>query len=309
MPHRFDLHTLQLFIAVVEEGSIAAAAQREHIAASALSKRLSELERMLGVDLFIRRARGVEATKAAQALARGARNLLHHADDLASELGGYSQGTRGHVRIAANLSSITQFLPKELQAFMAQYPGVKIDLTEMVSADVIRSVAENAADIGIYSQADEQYELTTFLYHKDRMVLIAPRDHPLASQKSVAFLDTLEYDHVGMHRGSAANNLLAREALAANRGLKLKFQVTSYDALISMVGAGLGIGIMPIKATELYVCEGISIVPLTDDWASRQLKLCVRPAETLSAAARSLLAHLTGRAQGIVKRDASANKW
>ncbi|NYT26361.1 LysR family transcriptional regulator [Alcaligenaceae bacterium] len=293
MSVRFDLYTLQLFIAVLEEGSIAAAAQREHIAASALSKRLSELERMLGMDLFIRRARGVEATKAAEALARGARNLLHHADDLAGELNGYSQGTRGHVRIAANLSSITQFLPKELRAFLTQYPDVTIDLTEMVSTDVTRAVAENAADIGIYSQADEQYELATLPYHKDRMVLITPRDHPLASKKSVSFIDTLDYDHVGMHRGSAANKLLAREAIAVNRGLKLKFQVTSYDALIAMVDAGLGIGIMPIKATERYVCQGIGIVPLSDGWASRQLKLCVRPGETLSAAAQGLLDHLT----------------
>lgn len=292
MPYRFDLYTLQLFIAVIEEGSIAAAAQREHIAASALSKRLSELERMLGTDLFIRRARGVEATKAAHALVRGARNLLHHADDLSSELSGYSQGTLGHVRLAANLSSIAQFLPRELRAFLTQYPGVTVDLSEMVSTEVTRSVAENAADIGIYSQSDDQYGLTTFPYHKDRMVLVAPCDHPLASKKSVAFVDTLAYDHVGMHRGSAANIMLAREAIAADSPLKLKFQVTSYDALISMVDAGLGVGIMPVKATELYVCSGIRTVPLTDAWASRQLKLCVRPGEALSAAAQSLLNHL-----------------
>jgi DNA-binding transcriptional LysR family regulator len=292
MSHRFDLYTLQLFIAVVEEGSIAAAAQREHIAPSALSKRLSDLERMLGMELFIRRARGVETTKAAHALARGARNLLHHANDLSSELSGYSQGMFGHVRLAANLSSIAQFLPLELRAFLTLHPGVTVDLTEMVSTEVTRAVAENNADIGIYSQADEQYGLTTFPYHEDRMVLVIPHDHPLASRQSVDFVDTLAYDHVGMHRGSAANRLLAREAIAADRPLKLRFQVTSYDALISMVSAGLGIGIMPIKATALYVCHGIRIVPLNDRWASRRLKLCIRPSETLSAAAQNLLNHL-----------------
>ncbi|PLC49082.1 LysR family transcriptional regulator [Pollutimonas subterranea] len=292
MPYRFDLYTLQLFIAVVEEGSIAAAAKREHIAASALSKRLSELERMLGMDLFIRRPRGVEATKAAHTLVRGARNLLHHADDLSSELNGHAQGTFGRVRLAANLSSIAQFLPQALRLFLNQHPGVTVDLNEMVSTEVMRAVAENTADIGIYSQADDQYGLTTFPYHEDRMVLVTPCDHPLASRKSVHFIDTLAYDHVGMHRGSAANILLAREAIAADRTLKLAFQVTSYDALISMVDAGLGIGIMPVKATTLYACSGIRIVPLNDAWASRRLKLCVRPGETLSAAAQSLLDHL-----------------
>lgn len=292
MPPRFDMYTLQLFVAIIEEGSIAAAAEREHIAASALSKRLSELERTLGLPLVIRRARGVEPTDAGRTLVRGARNLLHHAGDLSDELNAYSQGTRGHVRVAANLSSITQFLPAELKQFLRQYPDVEVDLDEMVSADVTRAVAENSADIGIYTQADQQYGLKTYAYHKDCMALIAPQDHPLSQKKSAAFLDTLKFEHVGMHRGSAANNLLVREASAADQTLKLKFQVTSYDALVSMVRAGLGIGIMPVNTIALYACADVRVIPLTDGWASRQLKLCVRPDETLSAAAQALLNHL-----------------
>ena len=70
MTTRLDLYSLQVFLAVLEEGSIAAAAVREHIAPSALSKRLSELERTLDVTLFQRHARGVEPTSAAKALAR-----------------------------------------------------------------------------------------------------------------------------------------------------------------------------------------------------------------------------------------------
>ena len=296
MSYRLDLYSLHLFVVVVEEGSIAAAAEREPIAASALSKRLSELERLLGVELLIRHARGVEPTKAGQTLARGARNLLRHADDLGLQLSGYAEGTRGHVRIAANLSSITQFLAADLRAFQQDYPGVSVDLTELISQDVVRAVEDNTADIGIFSQVEEQHDLATLPYHRDRLALIVPHDHPLAAHDSVAFAETLEYDHVGMHRGSAANRLLTREAIAANRTLKLKFQVTSYDALVSMVNAGFGIGIMPVKSTELYVRERLSIVSLTDSWAQRQLKLCFRPAMDDMAAAQALLSHLVSRA-------------
>lgn len=292
MSYRFDLYTLQLFIAVIEEGSIAAAAQREHIAASALSKRLSELERMTGVQLFIRRARGVEATPSAHTLARGARHLLHQASDLTQQLNGYAVGTSGHVRIAANLSSISQFLPEDLYQFIDKNPGVSVDLNEMVSTDVIRAVAENNADLGIYSQADDQYGLAIHPYHKDRMVLIVPYDHALASRVSVDFIETLMYEHVGMHPGSAANILLAREAIAAERPLKLKFQVTSYDALVSMVSSKLGIGIMPLQATRLYSPSKIKTILLNDQWSWRQLKICIRPGKNLSAATQSLLLHL-----------------
>src|SRR3546814_6058054 len=150
------MYTLQVFITVIEKGSIAAAADHEHIAPSALSKRLSALERTFGSPLLIRHARGVEPTDAGYILARGARRLLHQAEDLADELLDYSHGLRGNVRISANLSSISQFLPIEIRQFLRLYPQVQIDLDEKISADVTKAVAENKADIGIFTQADDE---------------------------------------------------------------------------------------------------------------------------------------------------------
>jgi len=292
MTPRLDIYTLQVFLTVIEKGSIAAAAELEHIAPSALSKRLSSLEQTLNSPLLIRHARGVEPTDAGRALARGARRLLHQAEDLADELQDYSQGIRGHVRIAANLSSISQFLPAELQKFLRLYPKVQIDLEEMISANVTRAVSENKVDVGIFTEAEELYGLVIYPYHRDRMVLITSEDHPLATHDSVGFLETLCYEHIGMHRGSAANFLFEREARAAGRTLKFRFQVTSYDAMVPMVAAGLGVGILPAKSLELYSCAGLKAVPLSDNWAKRQLKLCARPGEYLSTAARLLLEHL-----------------
>lgn len=289
---RLDLYSLQVFVAVIEEGSIAAAAAREHIAPSALSKRLSELERILDVALITRHARGVEATGAGHALARHARALLHQARGLTDEIRDFSSGVRGHVRIAANLSSITQFLPEDLRRFLNRHPGVQIDLEENVSSAVTRAVQENVSDIGIYTQTDDDSGLQSFPYRRDVMTLVANRSHPLAARDRVAFADTLEYDHVGMHRGSAANYLFTREAAAINRTVRLRFQVTSYDALVSMVRHELGIGIVPVEALSLFDCDDLRIIPLTDPWARRQLKLCVRSNEPLSGAARLLVEHL-----------------
>lgn len=296
MTTRLDLYSLQVFLAVLDEGSIAAAAVREHIAPSALSKRLSELERTLDVVLFQRHARGVKPTSAARALARRARALLYQTQDLAAEIQEYSMGLRGRVRVAANLSSIAQFLPTELRSFIDQHPNVQIDLEESVSSAVTRAVVDNAADIGVYTQSDEEQGLEIYPYHRDVMAVVVPRAHPLARRKTVAFSQTLDYEHVGMHRGSAANYLFTREAAAINRMLRLRFQVTSYDALLAMVRANLGLGIVPLQALHLHVTDGLSIIPLTDTWAQRQLKLCVRNNETLSGAARLLLDHLVQRA-------------
>jgi DNA-binding transcriptional LysR family regulator len=116
---RLNLYSLQLFVAVVEEGTIAAAAEREHIATSALSKRISELERLIGTPLLIRQSRGVMPSEAGRTLARGARTLLHGAEDLAAEVRDFASGVTGHVRVAANLSSITQFLAHDIARFLA----------------------------------------------------------------------------------------------------------------------------------------------------------------------------------------------
>jgi DNA-binding transcriptional LysR family regulator len=289
---RLNLYSLQLFVAVVEEGTIAAAAEREHIATSALSKRISELERLVGTPLLIRRARGVEATEAGRQLARGARTVLHNAESLADEIRDQASGVAGHVRLAANLSSITQFLPGDLARFTRQHPRVQIDLEERVSSVVTRLVLDNAADIGIFTSALDLQGLTVFPYRRDRMVLVLPAAHPLVGHRALAFADTLDHDHVGMHRGSAGNEMLMRAAAAANRPLRMRFQVTSYDAMIAMVKAGFGVGVMPGEAMALYAGDGLATIALTDDWAARELKLCVRTADSLPSASRLLLEHL-----------------
>lgn len=297
---RIDLYSLRLLIAVVDEGSIAAAAEKEFIAASALSKRVSELERSMGTPLLVRQARGVVPTAAGQQLARRGRKLLHDADDLAAEVRDFSGGLAGHVRVAANLSTITQFLPGDLADFQRAYPRVQVDVEERVSSLVTRAVQDNAADIGIYASSDDEDGLEVFEYRQDRMVLVVPAGHLLARGGSVAFTDTLAFEHIGMRQGSASDRQMLQAASAAQQRLVLRYHVTSFDAMVSMIRAGLGIGVMPAGAFDLFHDAGLQRVELQDAWATRRAKLCVRTGQELSMASRKLLEFLqrTGRTQG-----------
>lgn len=296
---RFDLHTLQLFVAVLEAGSLGAASKREHIALSALSKRISDLERTVGTPLLLRHPRGVEPTLAGQALARGARTLLHTAEDLAQQMGDFSVGIRGHVRIVATASTIIEFLPRELEAFGALYPGVSVDLEENISDAIVEAISNNGADIGLYTQVDDERNLTTFAYHRNSLRLIVPIRHPLARRQEVAFAETLAYDYVGLHKGSSLNLLLTRAAAPSGATLKLRYQVTSFDAIVSMVRANLGIGVVPSGAADnLYaLLPDVAVLRLTDPWSDRQSKICVRSVDTLSTAGRLLLDHLRASAE------------
>ena len=294
---KLDPTSLKLFVSVVEENTIAAAADREHIAAAAVSKRISELEGALRTQLLMRTNKGVEPTAAGVALLSLARRALRELDEVFYQMQDYSSGMRGQVRLFANISAITQFLPREIKAFVAKHPDVQIHLEERISTLVAKAVAENAADIGIVTMMPLEQNLETFAYHSDHLTLITPAEHPLARRRAISFSDTLEFHYVGLHTGSAINLQLTKAAAECNQRLKLRIQVTGYDALCFMVEAGLGIAVLPEAiAKRQNKTMRIRLVALAEPWAQRDLRICVRSYDALPVAARLLVDHLKSAA-------------
>jgi DNA-binding transcriptional LysR family regulator len=289
---RFDFRDLELFIAVAEAGSIAKAAERAHTVASAVSKRLSELETQFGTPLLVRGAKGVALTAAGHVLLIKARALLYQADQLEHELQQHASGVRGQVRVFANISAIVEFLPDALASFMKLHPEVQIQLEEQVSSTIAQAVADNRADLGILSEQPALEDLITAPFRADELVLVTRPDHPLAQQASVSFVETLDQPSVSLHADSSLHHLLLRAAADAGKQMNLRIQVTSFDAACAMVAAGLGISIVPRAATTPYLQSlRLASIPLSNDWAQRQLLLCTRKGE-LHAAAKLLLEHL-----------------
>jgi DNA-binding transcriptional LysR family regulator len=312
---RIDLTSLQLFVAVCELGSIGRAAEREFIAASAVSKRLSDLEATLDTPLLYRHTRGVKLTPAGETLLHHARSVLFSLEKMQAELSEYADGVRGHVRIHANISAIVQFLPEDLGAFSQEHPQVKIDLEEHLSTEVVRAVLEGAADIGIChaggiaSQAGvgAGHELQTLPYRQDELALIVPRGHALARRGAVAFEETLDFDHVGLHSNSSIYLAMREAAAAAGRAIRLRIHVTGLDAMCRMIDNGLGVGVMPRRAFHLMHGVGqLEAVRLTDAWALRDIRLVAREFSTLPVTARLLVDPLRARAAAALPAQALA---
>ncbi|QHF37909.1 HTH-type transcriptional regulator GltC [Pseudomonas fluorescens] len=294
---RLDLITLQLFVAVHEEGTLTRAAAREAIAVSAASKRLMELEEALGISLFVRQAKGMSLTPAGETLLHHARQMLFNVEKMGLELGEHSHGVRGYVRMLANLSAIIQFLPEDLRDFSERHPQVKTDLEERPSAGVIQGVLDGVADLGICSIDSDIKGLHSVLYRQDKLVVLMPSHHPLASRSSVAFADTLDSDYVGLHAASSINMRTHTAARQAGKVLRVRIHVPGFDAMCRMIQANMGIGILPHKAYELFGrALGLHAVPLTDEWSDRALILVVRDEALLSPVSRMLFEHLRGPA-------------
>jgi len=290
---RFDLRDLELFAAVADAGSIARAAERSHTVASAVSKRISDLEESFGTMLLVRGAKGVELTAAGHALVARARVLLHHATQLDNEMRRHASGVHGYVRVFANISAIVEFLPRALATFTAAHSDVHVHLEEHISSTIAAAVADNSADFGIVSELPVIDGLTTLPFRTDELVLILKPDHPLARRKVVDFDDIAQQEFVGMHAGSSLHRLLTQAASEAGATLNWRIHVRSFDAACAMVAAGLGVSVVPRAATSAYIRSlALAVVPIGNEWARRQLFLCSRSNAPLHSAARLLFDHL-----------------
>ncbi|MBD3895056.1 LysR family transcriptional regulator [Halomonas sp. ML-15] len=292
---RFDLVTMKLFVSIADEGRLTAAAEREHLALAAVSKRVRDLESLVGTTLLYRRSRGVELTPAGHAFLHHARRILENIERLQAELSEYGEGIKGHVRIHSNTSAIIAFLPQDLSAFSRRYPEVKIDLQERVSAEVIAAVRDGLTDIGIFAGHVAAPELQVMPYRSDRLVLMTPRDHPLAARETLDFQEATAYDFIGLQQDTSLQSLLHEQASRGGRSLRMRIQVRSFDAICRMIHHGMGVGVLPQRTIyrdlrDLELCS----IPLADPWARRELVIGMRRYDTLPVIARHLVDHLVG---------------
>ncbi|HWL29695.1 MAG TPA: LysR substrate-binding domain-containing protein [Burkholderiaceae bacterium] len=292
---RYDLQTLKLFVAVSQEKSIAKAAEKEHTVASAISKRISELEKAIGAEVFYRHRRGVTLTQAGAELLQHATGLLDGLAALDSAMSVYASGVKGQVRLVANTSAIVQFLPDDLSSFLKLHPTIKIDLEEHTSEEVHRLVSSGKADLGILVVQRPLDGLEACLYRADELMLIMPPGHPLTRKRSIRFAETLKYDYVTLPRGSSLCNTLMTAAGGLGMPLRLRIQATSFDGLRRMVARNLGIGVLPQGSVEPFLqTEGLVSRPLDEPWAHRNLMLISKPVDSLPLLARVLRSHLAG---------------
>ncbi len=293
---RFDLLSLKLFVAVCEHRSISRAAEAENIAASALSKRISHLEDMLKTPLFVRSNKGLELTPAAHPLLHHSRVVLRDLTQMERELLDHAEGVRGQIRLHASLSTIVQYLANDIRDFMLLHPALRIDLQEGLSQEVMRAVAENAADIGVFGGNTPLPGLRIFPYHSDKLVVIMPSDHALSKAGKLKFKEVAEYDLVGPQHGSYLDSLVLRAAADLDHPLRLRIRVNGFEPSRSMVEAGLGIALVPEHHAARYVTSSpLTAVPLDEEWAVRYWKIGVRDAESLPVPVQLLIKHLSSR--------------
>ncbi|MFB4390415.1 MULTISPECIES: LysR family transcriptional regulator [unclassified Pseudomonas] len=288
-----DFVTLRVYAAAIEEKSLAAAAAREHLALSAVSRRIADLECRSGVTLLNRDYRGVTPTSAGEVLFARLGTAFALFESIAAELDALRDGTLGSVRMQAHMSAATMLLPERLSAFCERFPQVQVELEESSSAEIIHNLQMGKIDLGFVSGTTPPSDLSCMTWYEDELVAVMHPSHPMAVDDGVCFSRIMNFPFIGLQKDSALQVLF--DAHAKSSGLEPIFRAynTSFESVRRMVEAGLGVSILPRLAVAPYENnQKIVFRPLLESWAKRPLLLCYRDYDSLSEAAKMVIKHV-----------------
>lgn len=286
-----DLVTLRLFLTALEEGSLARAAAKENIVPSAVSKRMSELEVILGVTLLERGAKGVEATVAGAALAAHARVLLQGVIRMRQEMAGFATGLRGQIRLAVSVAALSGELPAYIQSFRRAHPQIDLSILEATTQQAFRAVLEGDADIAVGSDFGHD-GLHVYPWDHCALAAVVPGRHFLAEASTLNYAQLLPFEQIELNRENGISGVLERAARESGVTRRISARVSAHETICLLVASGLGIAVVPMYLQARHSHLDIRFIPLSGPWSSTPVLIAVKDAAGLAPAARVLLKHL-----------------
>src|SRR5690606_10777867 len=236
----------------------------------------------VGERLMVRSKQGATLTPTGLTVLKHARIVLNQLEALRGDLHEHVQGFRGHIRMAANATSINATLPMILRQYLAAYPNIDISLNEKLSDDAAKAVADGTIDLAIVAENTRAEGLHLIPYRREQLVLVTSANHALAQGRPVHFEETLDYGYVSLHEHSAICTFLKKHAQSLDKNLNVRIHTASFDAVCRMVEADIGISVLPVSVASRYAdIMNIRTALLRDDWSTRQSWICVRNIDAL----------------------------
>jgi DNA-binding transcriptional LysR family regulator len=288
-----DIDSLALFVKAAELRSLTRAAESSHIGLAAASRRIALLEHRMKSPLLERSPKGVELTAAGTTLLVHAKSMLLLLNQMQADMDDHAAGRRGQLRVLANTSAMTQYVPDDLARFSKAHPDVRLIVEERWSAQIVAALLAGEADVGVIMEGTPADGLEVFAYRTDRLAVVLPAGHALAAAQTAAFVDVLDYDLIALESNSSMMRLLAEQAVAAEKGLRLRVQVRGFEVVCRVVQSGLGVGLLPFHAANAMAHSmGLVVRPLRDAWAARQMLTAIKKDRPRTVALNQLLAVL-----------------
>ncbi|WP_197540943.1 LysR family transcriptional regulator [Pseudomonas sp. StFLB209] len=272
-----ELHQLRCFVMVAEELHFGRAAQRLFMTQPPLSRQIQLLERSLGVQLLDRSNRQVRLTVAGRQFLRDAQHLLAYTEQASDSARRLASGEAGQLVIGFTAVSGYNMVPELLRAAGQSLPDIGFELHEMVSSDQTEALAANMIDIGFVRHAEPRPGWSYQLASREPLVVVMPDGHPLAERQTLAVTDLAHQPFVMYSPKEGRYFYDCIVGLFASAGVlpRYLYYLKQTHSILGLVRAGLGIGIVPASARELYIGH-LQFRPLADAQLSADMYMVYR---------------------------------
>ena len=249
-----ELRHLRYFVAVAEELHFGRAAERLHIAQPPLSQQIRQLEGEIGTALMERNSRNVRLTAAGAVFLPRARRMLEEVGQAAEAARRAARGEAGTLSVGFVRSATYEFLPRVIRAFSERYPDIELNLVEMTSAEQVESVQQRRIHVGLVRPPIDTRDLSRVVVATERLLIALPRQHRFAQRRSLRLIDLASERFIlfpRYPRPSWADYIIT---LCREAGFEPHTGPMTVEVLtgISLVGAGLGVAVVPASVQNLY---------------------------------------------------------
>lgn len=286
MKSNVSTRQLEAFINLAEQRSFTRAAGLSHLSQPAFSALIRSLETAVGARLFDRTTRSVELTAEGKVFVDPARRLLIDAERAFGDMREHVARRRGRVSVAVLPSLAAGWMPDVLARFHAKYPGIELDVADVLSDACIQRVRTGSADFALASARADSAELRAEPFCTDDFHVVCRRDHPLASKRRLRLQDLAPYPIVQLARSSSVRQHL--EAAVYPIQLQTVMELDQLSSVAGMVRAGLGLSVVPTLTLFHFDSPQLATKPLDAPELRRQIFIVQRRDHSLSAAAQAL---------------------
>lgn len=290
----YRLEWLTSFLAVVDFGGFAAAAEHTYRSQPRISSHVADLERRLGAVLFDRRERPVRLTEAGVAFLEHARRVLADLDAGEASVQAVIGILRGRVALGCYPSAGAAFVPDLLEAFSQTYPEVNVTLREGTAAELLEDLQTGNADLAI-RPALPAPRSASILHHalwEEPIVAIVSDDHPIAGLEYVSLGEVAETPIItigDMRADQDDPNEIVRSLLAVGVSPNVAFHTNAPQTLIALARKGIGVGLTNLLAATVCDLDGVSVVPIQESGSRRVVGVYWDSSHAMQPATRALI--------------------
>jgi LysR family transcriptional regulator, low CO2-responsive transcriptional regulator len=284
-----DFDQLETFLEVARHASFSRAAEKRFRTQPAISSQIRALEEEVGARLFDRSGGKVALTGAGKVFQQYAEQTIESRKTMVVTVAELERVPRGEIVVGANEGTCLHILPEVFAEFKKMYPDVAVQISRLERAKILESIIDNSVDFGIVSTPVNDKRLTVVNIHRDELVIIAGRGHPLSQMHKASITEVARYPlllpKIGRTR-DALENLFHERRLKP----KISMELDSSELLKRFVAADVGVGFIARSNVVEDVKAGVlAAIELSDADLRRDLALVFRKDKALSRAALAFI--------------------